>query len=109
MALAPIPAGSGWTTGRIIALATGSVLLLISFALIAGGGILARADQEQLRSGYVTTSTTTYSTSGYALASDPIKPPGAWGLAEPVRRPGPDPDLLVRPVPAALLGYRRRR
>jgi hypothetical protein len=31
------------------------------------------------------------------------------GLAEPVRRPGPDPDLLVRPVPPALRGYRRRR
>ena len=79
MALAPTPAGSGWTTGRIIALAAGSVLLLISLALIAGGGILVRADTEQLRSGYVTTSTITYSTSGYALASDPVKPPGAWG------------------------------
>ena len=71
-------AGSGWTTGRIVALATGSVLLLISLALIAGGGTLAWADQEQLRSGYLTTTTTTYSTSGYALASDPIKPHGAW-------------------------------
>ena len=109
MALAPTPAGSGWTTGRIIALAVGSVLLLISFALIAGGGILVRADTEQLRSGYVTTSTITYSTSGYALASDPVKPPGAWGWLSLFVEPGPDPDLLVRPVPSALLGYRRRR
>ena len=75
----PAQASSGWTVGRVIALATGSVLLLISLALIAGGGILAWADQEQLRSGYLTTTTTTYSTSGYALASDPIKPHGAWG------------------------------
>ena len=71
-------AAGGWTTGRIIALAVGSVLLLISLALIAGGGTLAWADQEQFRSGYLTTTTTTYSTSGYALASDPIKPHGAW-------------------------------
>jgi hypothetical protein len=75
----PAQASSGWTVGRVIALATGSVLLLISLALIAGGGILAWADQAQLRSGYLTTTTTTYSTSGYALASDPIKPHGAWG------------------------------
>ena len=34
--MAPEQAGSGWTTGRIIALAAGSVLLLISLALIAG-------------------------------------------------------------------------
>jgi hypothetical protein len=75
----PAQASSGWTAGRVIALATGSVLLLISFALIAGGGTLAWADTEQLRSGYLTTTTTTYSTSGYALASDPIKPYAAWG------------------------------
>ena len=34
----------GWTTGRIIALAAGSVLLLFSLALIAGGGTLVWAD-----------------------------------------------------------------
>ena len=77
--MASTSAGSGWTTSRIIALAAGSVLLLISLAFIAGGGTLAWADQEQLRSGYVTTTTTTYSTRGYALVSDPVKPPGAWG------------------------------
>ena len=77
--MASTSAGSGWTTSRIIALAAGSVLLLISLAFIAGGGTLAWADTEQLRSGYLTTTTTTYSTSGYALVSDPIKPYGAWG------------------------------
>jgi hypothetical protein len=65
-------ARSGWTTGRIIALAAGPVLLLISLALIAGGAILIWADTEQVHSGYVTTTTATYSTSGYALASDAI-------------------------------------
>jgi hypothetical protein len=53
-------------------LVSGSVLLLISLALIAGGGILAWADTEQMHSGYVTTTTATYSTRGYALASDAI-------------------------------------
>ena len=76
------PAASGWTTGRIIALAAGSVLLLISFALIAGGGILAWADTEQVHSGYVTTTTARYSTRGYALASDSISlhGPGLFGV-----------------------------
>jgi hypothetical protein len=68
----PTPAGSGWTTGRIIVLAVGSVLLLISLALIAGGATLVWADTEQVHSGYVTTTTATYSTKGYALASDSI-------------------------------------
>ena len=49
-----------------------SVLLLISLALIAGGGTLLWADTEQVHSGYVTTTTATYSTRGYALASDSI-------------------------------------
>ena len=70
--MAPEPAGTGWTTGRIIALAAGSVLLLISLALIAGGATLLWADAEQVHSGYVTTTTATYSTKGYALASDSI-------------------------------------
>src|SRR5512146_768223 len=72
MAPAPTPAGSGWTTGRIIALAAGSVLLLISLAFIAGGGILVLANTERVRSGYVTTTTATYSTRGYALTSDSV-------------------------------------
>ena len=75
----PGPAGSNWTAGRVIALVAGSVLLLVSLGLLAGGGTLFWADQEQLRSGYLTTSTATYSTGGYALASDPIDLHGSWG------------------------------
>jgi len=70
--MASASAPSGWTTGRIIALASGSVLLLISLVLLAAGGTLAWTDTGQIRSGYLTTSTSTYSTSGYALASDAI-------------------------------------
>jgi len=69
------PATSGWTAGRIVALVAGSVLLLISLVLIGAGGALTWADHQQLRSGYLTTSTTTYSTSGYALATDPVDLP----------------------------------
>jgi hypothetical protein len=76
---APAPAGNGWTAGRVIALVTGSVLLLISLALLAGGGTLAWADEEQHHSGYVTTSTAAYSTQGYALASDAISLHGSRG------------------------------
>ena len=36
--MASTSAGSGWTNSRIIALTAGSVLLLISFAFIAGAG-----------------------------------------------------------------------
>jgi hypothetical protein len=68
----PAPARGGWTTGRVIALVAGSVLLLASLALLAGAGTLAWADEEQHHTGYVTTSTATYSTRGYALASDAI-------------------------------------
>ncbi|HTQ89813.1 MAG TPA: hypothetical protein VMK84_10010, partial [Streptosporangiaceae bacterium] len=60
----PAQASSGWTTGRIIALAVGSVLLLVSLTLIAGGATLMWADTEQVHSGYVTTTTATYSTRG---------------------------------------------
>ncbi len=71
--------GSGWTTGRIIALAAGSVLLMVSLALIGGGGALVWADQEQLHAGYLTTSAATYSTTGYALASKPVDLHDGWG------------------------------
>ncbi len=77
--MAPAPAGTGWNVGRIIALAAGSVLLLVSLAFIAGGATLVWADAEQVHSGYVTTNTATYSTQGYALASDSVN----------VRGPGP--------------------
>jgi hypothetical protein len=85
MAPTPTPAESGWTTGRIIALAAGSVLLLISLALIAASGTLMWADNEQVHSGYVTTSTATYATRGYALASDSINLHGLGLFVDEVR------------------------
>src|ERR1700748_409215 len=85
MAPIPAPAGTGWTAGRILALAVGSGLLLISLALIAGGATLVWADTLQIHSGYVTTSTATYSTSGYALSSDSVTMPSVGLLSDAVR------------------------
>ena len=72
------PAGQGWTAGRVVSLVAGSILSLVSVVLLAGAGILTWADQEQ-HGGYLATGTATYSTGGYALASDPVNLHGGWG------------------------------
>ena len=79
----PVPPESsaprtGWTAGRVISLAAGSVLLLVSLVLLGGAGILTWADQEQ-QGGYLSTGTGTYSTDGYALASNPVRLHDGWG------------------------------
>jgi hypothetical protein len=90
--MAPTPVESGWTTGRIIALAAGSVLFLISLALVAGGGILVWADAEQVHAGYVTMSTATHATRGYALASDSISLHGLGLFVDEIRIRITSPD-----------------
>jgi hypothetical protein len=72
------PARKGWTAGRVVSLAAGSILILVSVVLLAGAGFLTWADQEQ-REGYLATGTATYSTGGYALASNPVNLHGVWG------------------------------
>jgi hypothetical protein len=74
---APAAARAGWTTGRVIALVAGTILILVSILLLGGAGVLTWSDQEQ--GGYLTTGTATYSTGGYAVASDPVKVYGLWG------------------------------
>jgi hypothetical protein len=74
----PVPARKGWTAGRLVALVGGSILILVSVVLLVGAGFLTWADQEQ-QGGYLTTGTATYSTGGYALASDPVNLHGGWG------------------------------
>jgi hypothetical protein len=73
----PGPAG-GWTAGRVVTLVIGSVLALVSLGLIGGGGALVWAGQSLRHDGYVTTRTVTYSTTGYALASERVSL--GWGL-----------------------------
>jgi len=73
----PRPAG-GWTAGRVVTLIIGCVLALISLGFLGGGGTLLWAGQALRHDGFVTTSTSTYTTSGYALASDRVSL--HWGL-----------------------------
>jgi len=72
------PAGQGWTAGRVVSLIAGSILGLVCALLLGGAGILTWADQEQ-HGGYLATGTATYSTGGYAVASDPVNLHGMWG------------------------------
>src|SRR5579859_3244479 len=67
-----------WTTGRLASLVAGSILVLLSAVLLAAAGVLTWADQEQ-QGDYLTTGSATYSTGGYALASDPVNLHGRWG------------------------------
>jgi hypothetical protein len=73
----PGPAG-GWTVGRVVAVVTGSVLALLSLGLLGGGGTLLWAGLALRHDGYVTTGTATYSTTGYAVASERVSL--SWGL-----------------------------
>ena len=71
-------ARKGWTAGRVIAVVTGSALILLCAVLLGGAGVLTWADQVE-QGGYLTTGTGTYSTGGYALVSDPVRVHGPWG------------------------------
>jgi len=102
------PARKGWTAGRVVSLVAGSILLLVSVVLLAGAGFLTWADQEQ-QGGYLATGNATYSTGGYALASDPVNLPGVWGwlgqfaggVRIQVTATSPGTPLFVAIAPAA--------
>ena len=61
-----------------MALVAGAALIVACLFLLGGAGVLTWADQEQ-QGGYLSTGTATYSTGGYAVASDPVKVHGLWG------------------------------
>jgi len=62
---------SGWTGGRIATLVIGVVLVLLSLALLGGGGTGLWAELTQRDAGYVTTGVHEFSTTGSALATEP--------------------------------------
>ena len=106
----PARPGSGWTAGRVITVVIGSLLALISLGLLGGGGTLLWADQALRHDGYITTGTATYSTSGYALASEHVNLGWGWlltGLVGDVRlrvtAVGPDRPVFVAIGPADLV------
>jgi hypothetical protein len=76
---------SGWSPGRIAALAVGSLLVLLSFALLGAGGTGLWADLTQREAGYVTTGAHEFSTSGSALATESthLGSPGVGWLYSP--------------------------
>ena len=64
---------SQWTGGRVTALVIGALLVMVSLALLAGGGTGLWADLTQRDAGYVTTGAHTFSSSGSALATEPTQ------------------------------------
>jgi hypothetical protein len=76
---------SRWTGGRVAALVIGTLLVLVSLALLGGGGTGLWADLTQRDAGYVTTGTHEFSTSGAALATEPthLGAPGVAWLYSP--------------------------
>ena len=63
----------GWTGWRITSLVIGSLVLLISLALLVGGAVATWADNTQRdAAGYLTTGSHSFTTTSYALTSDGI-------------------------------------
>ena len=67
----PVPSHR-WTTGRIVAVVIGAVLLLVATAPLVGGGTLLWADRTQRDDGFVWSGTTEVSTDRHAVVSDGI-------------------------------------
>jgi hypothetical protein len=76
---------SGWTGGRVAALVIGGLLVLVSLALLGGGGTGLWADLTQREAGFVTTGVHEFSTSGLALSTEPthLGSPGVGWLYSP--------------------------
>jgi Domain of unknown function (DUF4389) len=72
-------AGGGWGAGRVICMIIGSLLLLTASGLLAGSAGGFWANQAARQGGYVTSSSTTYTTAGRALVSATVRIP-ATGL-----------------------------
>ena len=98
---------TGWTRWRVITVVVGAVLAVVSLGLLGGGVTAMWADQGLRQGGYLTTGTATYSTRGYALASEHMDlgwPALLAGLVGDVRlrvtATGPDTPVFVAIGPA---------
>ncbi|MEV4049991.1 DUF4389 domain-containing protein [Amycolatopsis sp. NPDC049688] len=69
----PHPHAPGWTAGRIAAAVTGAVLVLGSMGLLTGGATVLWADRTQRDADGYLTAATTFVSSGYAVATDPVR------------------------------------
>jgi len=59
-----------WNAGRIAAVVSGALLVLVSSSLLGAGGAALWADRTQRNAGYLTTGVHTFSTSGSALVTE---------------------------------------
>jgi hypothetical protein len=89
---------SGWTGGRIAAVVTGALLVLVSLALLGAGGTALWADRTQREGGYVTTGVHDFSTTGSALAtvSTELGSAGGW-----LYSPGLLGEVRIRVTPTS--------
>jgi hypothetical protein len=90
---------SGWTAGRITAIAIGTLLVLVSLVLLGAGGTGVWADRTQRDGGYVTTDVHEFSTSGAALATISTEL-GSAGVGW-LYAPGLLEDVRIRVTPAS--------
>jgi Domain of unknown function (DUF4389) len=100
-----VPPPHSWTTGRIVALVSGALLLCAAAGTMVGGGTLLWADQSQREDGYLWTPTAQLGTDSYAITSDSFRLEGAgldWGVDEVLGRArievsavDPDTDVFV--------------
>jgi hypothetical protein len=75
----PTADGPRWTTGRVVALGAGALLLLVATAPLLGGAGLLWADRTQREGGWLTGTATTVSTDRYALLAEDLST-GADGV-----------------------------
>ncbi|WP_236791149.1 DUF4389 domain-containing protein [Amycolatopsis sp. GM8] len=92
-----------WTGGRITSVVAGAVLALISMGLLTGGATVLWADRSDRDADGFLTASNTFSTSGYALTTEPVVLTGAVPPANVVG------DVRVRaesldPAQAVFLG-----
>jgi hypothetical protein len=64
---------TGWTAARVISVVIGAVLALCSLGLLGAGGTALWAQTAKGPGGYLDLGTRTYTTAGYAVASDKVE------------------------------------
>src|SRR5690348_12179871 len=71
----------GWTAARVISVVVGAVVALCSLGLLGAGGTALWAQTAKGPGGYLDLGTRTYTTAGYAVASDEVelqRASGGW-------------------------------
>jgi hypothetical protein len=83
----PAPPVAPWTTGRVVALVAGVLLLLGAGGTLVGGGTLLWADRTQRAGDFLMTADARIGTDRYAVTSEPFHLEGAgldWAVDEVV-------------------------